>query len=934
MQKFAVVDLETTGHTPSKGDRIIEIGIVVVDNGLVVKKFSSLVNPDTSIPPFISSLTGISDEDVADAPEFEDIVDEVIECFEDAYIVAHNIPFDLGFLNYEIQAAERKPLKQPAIDTVELARILMPQSPGFKLGQLSDYLALRHDDPHRALSDADVTAKLLLFLFTKLEALPLETLTQLQELESRLKSDLFAVLQSYIDEASFTETLRNDLEVHRGIALKKFDLLEDTHIEAMPAFGDFLDDIYNEGGKIADYMADYEIRPGQREMSETVYDAFESKQHALVEAETGTGKSLAYLVPAIYQSLSKGKRIVISTHLTQLQSQLLEKEIPLLKSMLSLPFKAALIKGKQHYLSLSKFEREVFSSQQDNYDIALTKAILLVWLTETNTGDIDEVQLPSSGKKYFRSISTDTEGYLDPHSPWFSRSFYQRVRNQVQRANIVITNHSLFCTDLNSDYQLLPSYKLAIIDEAHHLETTAAKHFGLKLDYVGLQHLLNRIGTTEPGDWFNNIVKQGQLLREGLVEEDWDRLWQQAKIEADELFRYIFNYVVERNQRDVAVNDIGRFQYRFQEDKEVAQKWNTIKEMATRLTFFLRDLIHILSFAKSNYNVKQPGMDTAEVQEELQNNIDSLQKVIDDLEHFFLSDDEKQVKWVEIEAYGAKNAVYLYSEPVEVSHVLFEGLFQKKDSIILTSATLSMKKSFQFIRERLGLPEEGTIEKKITSPYQYDNQVQLLVPNDFPDIKSGNQETFIYSVCEAVYSLAEVTNGRMLVLFTSYDMLRKSYQILRELTEEQDFMLIAQGISSGSRARLKKNFQAFDRSILLGTSSFWEGVDIPGSDLSCLVIVRLPFQPPDHPVYEAKSAQIKNTGKNPFMELSLPNAVIRFKQGFGRLIRSSTDRGIVFICDERIIKARYGKYFTESIPDVPITYDSTNNLMKKAEEWL
>ncbi|WP_371069191.1 ATP-dependent DNA helicase DinG [Sediminibacillus sp. JSM 1682029] len=932
MQTFAVVDLETTGHTPSKGDKIIEIGIVVLQNGTVVKEFSSLVNPGTTIPPFITNLTGIRDEDVEDAPVFPDIVDEVITCFADAYVVAHNVPFDLGFLNYEIQTAGRKALQHPVLDTVELARILLPQAPGFKLGQLSEYLSLRHADPHRALSDADVTAKLLLCLFARLELLPLETLTQLQSLETRLKSDLFAILQAYMDAAAFTEQEREDLEIFRGIALKQIPDREASEGQPLPAYADFLDLIYEQGGKLSGFMAGYEKRPGQREMSETVFDAFESKQHALIEAETGTGKSMAYLLPAIYQSLAKGQRVVISTHLTQLQSQLLEKEIPLLQAMVELPFQAALIKGKQHYISLSKFEKEIFSEQQDNYDITLTKAILLVWLTETDTGDIDEVQLPSSGKNFFRSISTESEGYLDPRSPWFSRSFYQRVRNKVQHANLVITNHSLFCTDLTSDFQLLPSYKMAIIDEAHHLEATAAKHFGLKLDYVGIQHLFNRIGTTDPGDWFHRALAASEEIPE--ASGNWDDLWQQSKVEADELFRYVFHYVLEQNRRNTALNDIGRMQFRFDKDNEDTQSWNAIKEMAGRLSFLIRDLIHILSQIKKAEGGTETGSQATDLMDEVQSFIELLQNLIDELEHFFFSADPNQVKWAEIEAHGAKNAVYLYSEPVEVASALFEDLFSKKDSIVLTSATLSMNKSFNYIRERLGLPSETTIEKKIQSPYQYNQQVQLMVPNDFPDMKYGNPEAYILAVCEAVYSLAEISEGRMLVLFTSYDMLRKAHQVLKELTEEKDFILIAQGISSGSRARLKKNFQAFERSILLGTSSFWEGVDIPGSDLSSLVIVRLPFQPPDHPVYQAKSAQLKETGKNPFMELALPNAVIRFKQGFGRLIRSSTDRGIVMICDERIVKARYGKYFTDSIPEVPITYDSTSKIIEKAEAWL
>ncbi|WP_407268673.1 ATP-dependent DNA helicase DinG [Radiobacillus sp. PE A8.2] len=932
MNKFVVVDLETTGQTPSKGDRIIEIGIVVLENYQITTQYSTFIDPLIPIPGFITNLTGISDAHVAGAPTFDDVVDDVSEFFQDAYVVAHNVAFDLGFLNYEIQQVGYQPIKQPVIDTVELARILLPQAPSYKLGRLSEYLSFQHDDPHRALSDAYVTAELLSFLLQKLATLPFETLTTLQQLESRWKSNMYVILQAFIDEQAFVNEGRPDLDIFHGIALKatkKHDSAEDR-LEKI-SFGDLLDDCYDQGGHFSSQIHNYEYRPSQREMSETIYDAFQSKQHALIEAETGTGKSLAYLIPAIYESVFSQNRVVISTHLTQLQSQLLEKEIPLLQRVLPFKFEAALLKGKQHYLSLKKFEIELGSIHQDNYDIILTKSIILVWLTETFTGDIDEIQLPSSGKNFFYRISSDAEGHIDVLSPWFSRSFYQKARQRAQKANLVITNHALLCTDLTSEHALLPSYQRAVIDEAHHLESTAAKHFGLKLDYVQVQFLLNNIGTINEGDWLRNVAKQYSIVKEYANESEWDRLWQETKEETDELFRYIFHYVVELNNKGIAVNDIGRYQYRFDQERENTQKWQTMKEMTTRLSFRLRDLIHILSLMNEGLRNNTTDLD-ADIVEQVQNWIDRLQQIIDDLELIFLVDDQAQVKWVEVEAYGAKNAVYLYSEPVNVSAILTEHFFEKKESVILTSATLTMKKSFTFIKERLGLGDYA-LEKQIASPFHYENQVQLLIPNDFPNLKDKSED-FIYATCEAIYSMATITDGRMLVLFTSYDMLKKSYAILKEIMDTDQFMLIAQGISSGSRERLKKNFQAFDQAILLGTSSFWEGVDIPGNDLSCLVIVRLPFQPPDHPIFESKSALLKQQGKNPFMELALPHAVIRFKQGFGRLIRSSSDRGIVLVCDDRIMKARYGKYFLDSIPTVPVTYKSTTKLLETAEDWL
>ncbi|GAQ17425.1 DNA polymerase III subunit epsilon [Oceanobacillus picturae] len=931
MERFVVIDLETTGHSAVKRDKIIEVGIVVIEENEVVDSYGTFLNPGKSIPEFISSLTGIRDEDVKDAPTFEERAEEIAALFEDSYLIAHNVPFDMGFINAEFAAVGRELLQNPVLDTVELARVLYPKAPSYKLGQLAEYLGIHHEDPHRALSDAYVTAKLFLKLRERLDNLPYETITHLIRLEKMLKSDLFALLADRENELAFSTQEDPELETFQGLAFKKIKETKNTPQTRIGSYGDFLDAIYEEGGTLSQQMARYEKRTGQREMSETIYDAFQSRRHALIEAETGTGKSLAYILPAIYDAVISGQRLVISTFTTQLQTQLLEEEIPLIRSLLPFSFKATLLKGKSHYISLEKFERELLSTDKDNYDITLTKAMILVWLTETQTGDIDEVQLPSSGYLFFRRVSTDTEAHVDPQSPWFLRSYYQKARKAAQQADIVITNHALIATDIFNDYQLLPSYDKVIIDEAHHFEETASKHYGLKLDYMNMQYTLNQIGETNDPKFIGQLItKYRDFIEEEMIDR-WDDLIIDAKYETDDLFRGIFQYVAEQNKHQKSLSDIGRTQYRFENSKEDTAKWDTILEMTNRLMFFLRDLIYIL--ARLDQTLAKQYEDKYD-KNEVEQYIEQLQQYMDHLESLFLAaDSPKFVKWVEVETYGAKNAVYLYSEPTDISGFLSTDFFAKKESVILTSATLTMKNSFTFIKERLGLTDEEIETKKIPSPFSYKDQVQLMIPTDFPDIKHGNQDDFIYATCEAIFSLAEITSGRMLVLFTSYDMLKKSYYLLKEIMDTSTYALIAQGISSGSRSRLKKNFQTFDQSILLGTSSFWEGVDIPGEDLSSLVIVRLPFQPPDHPIFEAKSANLKENGKNAFMELSLPNAVIRFKQGFGRLIRSNTDRGIVFVCDSRIIQARYGKYFLDSIPEIPLTKDTTQQLMRKAEEW-
>lgn len=929
MDRYVVFDLETTGHSAGQDDKIIEIGIVVIENDQITTEFTTFLHPNKDIPPFITQLTGITDEDVANAPHFGDVAGDIVELMQNSYLVAHNISFDLGFLNAELQTLSLPPLKNPVLDTVELSRFLFPQAPGFKLGQLAEFLNLEHQNPHRALSDAYVTAELFLMLKKKLFSLPYETIDHLSTLEPAFKSDLFAHLNSRKDSLAFTSKQDDSVVVYRGLAFKQSSQSPKQEIEVDTSFGDFLDDIYERDGSLERIMETYEKRPGQRHMSERIYDAFQAHKHALLEAGTGTGKSLGYLLPAIYEAVKTEERIVVSTFTIQLQSQLLEEEIPLIRKLLPIPFNVALLKGKRHYISLEKFERELNSEQQDNYDIALTKAIILVWLTETTSGDIDEITLPSSGYYFYNKVSTDAEGAVDPASPWFTYSYYQKARERAQKADVIITNHALLCTDMFNDYSFIPSYQKVIIDEAHHLEDTASHRYGLQLDYVNILYVLNQIGGTEDNGWINQILNRQPAILDMTEMETWDSIFNDIKQEIDQVFRALFQYVLKQQKKKKSFSDIGRIQYRFETNEESSDSWLHIIEMINRTTFFLRDIIHLLTQIKKN-----DLLDNNE-EDELVDFIDALQGFIDSFEHLFIINEvEEHVKWIEIEGDGAKNAVYLYSEPADISAILQDDFFNVKESIILTSATLTMRNSFSFIEKRLGIPADRLIKEKIESPFSYESQVQLLIPNDFPDINYGNMDDYIYSVSEAILSLAKITNGRMLVLFTSYDMLRKTYYLLKEAMETtNEYVLIAQGISSGSRTRLKKNFQTFEKSILLGTSSFWEGVDIPGEDLSSLVIARLPFQPPNHPVYEAKANLLEKDGKNPFFELSLPNAVLRFKQGFGRLIRSTNDRGIVFVCDARIIKARYGSFFTKSIPDVPTTFDTTKVLMSKAKNW-
>lgn len=920
MDKFVVIDVETTGNRPEKGDEIIEIGMVTIENGKITDRYHSLLLPSQEIPSFITNLTGITQEEVKDAPTFNQVIPEILRRLENSYFVAHHVQFDLGFINHSLSRNGYSVLQNKCLDTVEFSRILFPSAPSYKLSQITAYLDIHHDNPHRALSDALVTAELMIKISQKLSTLPYETLDRLFSLHKFLKSDWEEILSPLLEEKKYKWSEEEQYDYYRGFAIKKQKQLDEVNHTPLMDFDSFLSKLLGNHGWIHNEMHGYEERPSQTKMAKTIYDSFTKQSHSLIEAETGTGKSLAYLLPAIYYSLKEGKRVMISTHTIQLQSQLLEKEIPLLKKLLPFPFEITLLKGKQHYLSLSRFEQELHQETETNYDVALTKAMILIWITETSTGDIDELQLPSSGLIFWKRISAEAEGAIDPKSSWFSRSYYQRARRSAQRSQIVITNHALLCTDIRNDYALLPSYDIAIIDEAHHLENVASKHFGLSLDYLSIQYTLNRIMDREGKGIVESFSDQMRSETEQTLEN--------IRFEADQLFSYLSFYSKELAKHQSSFNDVGRIQVEYKVNE--SENWLVIKEMTNRLILALREIIHIMY--QCTQGLKEEGTDSRDFVDQIDFSLEQFQEIIDALEELLLVDRSGEVKWLEVEASGAKNAVFLYQEPIHIGKKMYESFFDKKESVILTSATLTMKGSFQYTKDRLGLP--NTVHEEIlSSPYNYEQQVNLLIPNDFPVISYGNEQEFIYATCEAILSLAKITDGRMLVLFTSYDMLKKSYYILKDIMDDNSYVLIGQGITSGSRSRLKKNFQAFDQAILLGTSSFWEGVDIPGEDLSCLVIVRLPFMPPTHPIYAAKAEDLKKQGKNPFMDLALPQAVIRFKQGFGRLIRSSTDRGIVFICDQRIVQKKYGNYFLQSLPKVPITVDETRKIIEKATKW-
>jgi ATP-dependent DNA helicase DinG len=932
LKRFVVIDLETTGNIPKKGDKIIQFAAVVIENGKITEKFSSLINPKRSIPIFIEELTGLTNEMVKDAPLFSEIAEKVKGLLEGAYFVAHNVLFDLSFLQEELILSGAEGFYGPVLDTVEMARILYPTADGYKLSDLAEREKLSHDRPHQADSDAHVTAELFLILFDRLSSLPLITLRKLAQLSGGLKSDLQQLLDEIlINKADRIEKLPDSIEIFKNLALRKLQEEQGTE--------DILAEIHYPGSEqekiklVKPAFQWYEKRLGQFTMMDNVYNSFQSDKHTLIEAGTGVGKSLGYLLPLAYFSKQTDLPIVVSTHTIQLQEQILKKEIPLLAKILPFKLKTVLLKGRNHYLSLERFS-QTLDEENDNYDTGLTKMQILVWLTETETGDQDELNLSSGGQIYWNKIKNEPTMFLRSQA-WQERDFYLKSKRKAVVADLIITNHSLLLSDLKGEGSILPEFAYAVIDEGHHFEKVASQFFGHTLDYLSTRLLVGQFGLYEQKQLFHemegliaSVPKQKEKL---LPPFKLNKIVVDLTFEIDEFFKLIAMFA---KKKFVNKKGFNRAKVRFSHQDETKEK-KALVHSAERFAFLLKDLYSAITDRLEWINIEKESLTHAEENklEEVQSLVTELTELRNTVINCFIKESQ-DVKWIEIDIRSPQNVTTFMAQPASVAEKLKEQFFQVKKGVVITSATLTVNNSYTYIMKEIGLDPNTTCQMTISSPFEYKNQVQLLIPDDLPEINTVSLDEYVIAITEHIITIAEATKGRMLILFTAYDMLKKTYELIKESGFLDDFAMIAQGITSGSRTRLTRNFQRYDKAILLGTSSFWEGVDIPGEDLSCLIIVRLPFSPLDDPLTEAKCKLIENRGGNAFSEYSLPEAILRFKQGFGRLIRTENDRGIIVVFDKRIVTTKYGKAFLDSIPSVPIKRGAIDELVELIHTWL
>jgi ATP-dependent DNA helicase DinG len=916
--EIVCIDTETTGLNPLS-DEIIEIAAVKYQKDKPREIYNSFVKPVKEVPHYIEYLTHITPADLTNAPDIKTVLFDLKAFVGNSVIVGQNTKFDLDFINTNLIEQNELPLMNQWWDTSELGRIYLPFISNHKLSTLCDEFGISFEQAHRAIHDANATADMFFKLVDYIvsyhsitvNARILELSRQAQP-ESNLTS-LMDIIVDYqrkyslvgLKPKSTTAPLHNIIE-HKCLHHRLYNQTE----------------IFQQDGILQHSFKQYEFRIGQLNMANSVESAFTESNYLVVEAGTGVGKSFAYLIPALQFSFTHNKKVIVSTNTKNLQEQLFNKDLPVLKKVLEIPYKAVLVKGRENYICERRWE-EMFLEQSKGLTPYEAAAMLnlLIWKLNTNTGDVTENS--SFDKNRFgimwRRLCSDRHYCSGRKCPHFTKCYLMKLRKNVEDANLIVVNHALLLSDLKSDHVSLGEYEYLIIDEAHNIMQTAAKQLGIELNYPDLVNQLNQLSKLSRKKNIAFLDQIDRAMHKSILPESLKEHIKFVSTNIEELVEKnrkpildLFSYAAEESER---YDTFGKL--RIKSTDQIPLLFNKI----AKIVDFWKDLlkqVHALSNLFSGLNSQQvPTYDI--LLERIQGIEQRAVETENDLLTLFNPDLENYALWLETGQKSDKSAPTseICYAPIEVDHHLYNIVYRNVPCIVFTSATMALRNSFRFFLHQSGLAlvkDKQVVEKVVESSFDYARQSRLMIAGFLPE---PNEKYFLPQALDLIELVLESNPVGTLTLFTSYKDLDAAYSKLNEILYQKNRPLFAQGKWS-SRSALLDEFKKHNNAVLLGTSSFWEGIDVQGESLSLLILFKLPFQVPTEPIVEAYIEKLEKSGKDSFMHYILPNALLRLRQGFGRLIRSKTDSGIVIIIDPRVMTKKYGHYFQEVLPATSI----------------
>lgn len=869
--RFIALDIETTGLEKDSND-IIEIGLALFENELLKDTYSSFIKPNTNIPKRIEELTGISNKTVEHAPKINEVIDDIKGFIGNNIIVAHNANFDIYFIKKHIPELDNE-----VADTLLLSRILLPQEHRFSLSMLIELFGIENHAAHRALYDAIACGELFLKLIPY---------------GGGIKENEWTILKDAEKYNPCGINILYNFERHNSkdipLSLKNYFLHGKSAVSKKK---DSIENIFSKDGYIGEKLSNFENRNQQMTLAKDIMDSLNRNEFLITESGTGTGKTFAYLFPSVQYSLENNKRIIISTQTKSLQNQLFEKDLPFVFNYFDNIPSAQILKGRGNYICLFKWQELLdYMPVLSKFDVELIQK-LIIWVSRTKSGDIDEISnIDMQRENYlWNKIKCDDFFCLKAKCPFYKDCFFINARRNARKANIVIINHSLLFSDAKNVNIILGQYKDLIIDEAHNIEKSATTNIGVTLSLKELEFILGSL-SSKKSVFIKHLKKSIDVAIVNKIN----------RISSDMLshINYVFylardKYIENIKNRPLRYNNIVDLL------KTMDESFNNIMPLFTTLINIFHESEKLLS--KNNDLEIRLNLESKRMEiEELQSKINKLFIPYDDNTCYYMEYNERT------------KSIKLSGVPIQIGQILEDILYSKVDSIITTTGTCSINNEFSYFLERTGLNlyEEKSITKIYKSPFDYDSQLKTVICEFIP---SPTDPSYYNDITMAIKAIVQSIPRKTMILTTSYHMLNELYDSLFPFTENLGIQLLAQG-KGRSRSRIIDKFKSSHQALLLGTDSFWEGIDLPGKMLETLIIPKLPFPVPDNPIVESRSNKLNEMGKKAFDEYIVPEMILKTKQGSGRLIRTTYDRGILFILDSRIYSRNYGKRVLNEIP--------------------